>query len=90
MDKDALLTGAPWTDDAGMTWFNTTDFLLFLKNRRNNVSVPRAWSAIREHVKPLRKTMQIKGKRLRLVGVPAFEQQTEASDVPKVDDGARF
>ena len=48
------------------------------------------YRAIRRHVKPQQKTMQIKGKRLRLVGVPAFDQQTEALDVPKVDEGARF
>ena len=47
MDKDALLNGAPWTDDARITWFNTTDLLLFLKTRRNNASVQRVWSAIR-------------------------------------------
>ena len=90
MDKAELLNGLPWTDDLGTTWFKTTDFLLFLKTKRNNVSVPRAWGAIRAHVKPQQKTMQVKGRRLRLVGVPVFAQQTEAFDVPKVDDGARF
>ena len=90
MEMEELLSGLPYTGDDGITWFNTTDFLLFLKARRNNVSVQRAWIAIRAHVKPLQKTTQIKGKRLRLVGVPAFDQQTEALSVPKVHEEEDF
>ena len=47
------------------------------------------WGAIRAHVKPQQKTMQIKGKRVRLAGVPAFAEQTEAFDVPEVALEAR-
>ena len=90
MDKEELLNGLPWTDDLGTTWFKTTDFLLFLKIKRNNVSVPRAWGAIRAHVAPQQMTMQIKGRRLRLVGVPAFAEQTEAFSVPKIAEAADF
>ena len=84
MEMDELLTGKPFTDADSITWFKRTDFLFFLASRRNNASVQLAWSAIRKHVVPLQKTVQIRGKRLRIVGVPAFDQQTEMLPVPKV------
>ena len=90
MDMDEMLNGLPWTDDAGFTWLRAGDFRLYLVHKRINISMQGIWSSIRLHVIPLEKTVAIKGKRMRVVGVPAFAQQTEAFDVPKVDDGARF
>ena len=90
MDIDELLNGLPWTDDAGITWLRAGDFRLYLVTQRINLSIHAIWSSIRLHVIPLEKTVAIKGKRLRLVGVPTFDQQNEAFDVPKMDEGANF
>ena len=84
IEMEELLNGMPYTDGDNITWLKVSDFRLFLGSRRINVTVQRTWSAIRGHVKPLRKTTQVKGRPLQLVGVPAFAQQTEPFSVPTV------
>ena len=90
MDMDALLVGAPYTDKDGMTWFRAADFRLYLVHQRINLSIQAIWSSLRLHVVPVKKEVAIKGKRVRVVGVPAFDQQTEAFSVPKIAEAADF
>ena len=84
MDIDELLNGLPYTDEDNITWLKASDFRMFLIQKRITVTMQRIWSAIRIQVAPLQKTVELKGLRLRVVGVPAFNQQTEPLSVPKV------
>ena len=84
MDIEELLNGLPYTDEDNITWLKASDFRLFLVCKRITVTMQRIWSAIRIQVEPLQKTVEIKGARLRVCGVPAFEQQDNGFSVPKV------
>ena len=90
MDMEELLNGLPWTDDAKITWLRVADFRLHLMTKRINITMQRIWSAIRIHVEPLEKTVATKGLRVRVMGVPAFAEQTEAFSVPKIAEPADF
>ena len=82
MDTEELLNGLPYTED-GVTWFRVTDLHGYLLTKRISAPIQRVWSAIRAHVEPMEKTVDVKGKRIRVCGVPAFAQQSQEFSVPK-------
>ena len=85
MDVDEILNGLPFTDDKeNITWFRESDFRKYLITMRITTTMQRAWSAIRIQVKPVKKSLTVKGKRMRVWGVPAFDQQIEEFDIPKI------
>ena len=83
MDIDELLNGLPYTDEDNITWLKVADFRLYLMVGRYPVTLIRIWGVIRANCKPQQKIVTVKGKSLRVCGVPAFEEQNKPLSVPK-------
>ena len=81
MTREELLNGLPYTED-DITWLKVEDFRLHLASKRVNAPVQRIWGAIRTHCEPEQKSIQVRGVRLRVCGVPAFQQQNKPFSVP--------
>ena len=89
MSREEILNGLPYTE-ADVTWLRIEDFRLHLASRRVNVAPQRIWRAIRAHCEPEQKTIQEKGIRLRVCGIPAFAQQDSDFTVPNPTGGIDF
>ena len=89
MAREELLNGMPFTE-GDTTWLRIEDFRLHLASKRVNVAPQRIWSALRAHAEPEQKTIQEKGIRLRVGGVPKFDVQDRDFSVPNPTGGIDF
>jgi hypothetical protein len=82
---DELLIGKPFTD-GGRTYFCSSDFFQYLTQHRfSGVSEHTAYRWMR-HRGVEHHAKMIKGKFVNYWSVPAFQEQTEEHDVPRVEE----
>ncbi|MCK9231064.1 MAG: hypothetical protein M0P18_10340 [Syntrophales bacterium] len=83
-DKSEILRQKPWTE-GGKTYFQSPALIAFLnKNRFNYFSTSQLYASIRD-LGGEPKSMNIKGKTIRVWVIPEFDKQQEPYDVPKIE-----
>ena len=86
--RDELLLRKPWTED-GVTWFRLKDLSDYLtRNKFTHYNVGQLVQALTK-LKGKNTKYNIKGRTVRVWGVPAYQQQDSAFDIKEVD-GAPF
>ena len=89
MAREEILNGQPFTEGE-TTWLRIEDFRLHLASKRVTAPPQRIWRAIRAHCDPQQKIIQEKGIRLRVCGVPKFDEQDSDFTVPNPTGGIDF
>ena len=88
LNRDELLLRKPWTED-GITWFRLKDLQDYLtRNKFTYFNTGQLVQALR-HLKGKSEKYNLKGRTVRVWGVPAYQQQDSAFDIKEVD-GAPF
>ena len=88
LNRDELLLRKPWTED-GITWFRLKDFQNYLiRNKFTDFNTGQIVQALRK-IKGKSEKYNLKGRTVRVWGVPAYQQQDSAFDIKEVD-GAPF
>ena len=88
LNRDELLLRKPWTED-GTTWFRLKDLQDYLtRNKFTYFNTGQLVQALR-HLKGKSDKFNLKGRTVRVGGVPAYQQQDSAFDIKEVD-GAPF
>jgi hypothetical protein len=79
-DQSELLTGKPWTDPEGLTWFRSKDFVKYLdQNHFREFKQKELYAIFRSKGGKYDKLM-IKGKCVSVWAIPAFAKQVEELD----------
>jgi len=87
-NRDELLLRKPWTED-GITWFRLKDLLDYLtRNKFTHYNTGQLVQALRR-LNGKSDKFNLKGRTVRVWGVPAYQQQDSAFDIKEVD-GAPF
>ncbi len=87
-NRDELLLRKPWTED-GITWFRLKDLADYLtRNKFTHYNVGQLVQAL-TRLQGKNTKYNIKGRTVRVWGVPAYQQQDSAFDIKEVD-GAPF
>ena len=88
LNRDELLLRKPWTED-GITWFRLKDLQDYLtRNKFTYFNTGQLVQALR-NLKGKSEKYNLKGRTVRVWGVPAYQQQDSAFDIKEVD-GAPF
>ena len=83
--RDEMILGKPWTNE-NRTYFRSADFQKFLQQQRFiGFDGRRLWNALRTIGAKHHQFFE-KGKNIQCWSIPAFAEQTEEFDVPKVED----
>ena len=84
LNRDELLLRKPWTED-GITWFRLKDLQDYLtRNKFTYFNTGQLVQALR-HLKGKSEKYNLKGRTVRVWGVPAYQQQDSAFDIKEVD-----
>ena len=87
-NRDELLLRKPWTEN-GITWFRLKDLLDYLtRNKFTHYNTGQLVQALRR-LDGKSEKYNLKGRTVRVWGVPAYQQQDSAFDIKEVD-GAPF
>lgn len=82
--KDGLLQNKPYTEN-GRVFFHGPHFHQYLRRQGITVNARTLWNWLRE-MEADTHFFNIKGKGINVWSVPAFDEQTEALDVPVIDN----
>ena len=84
LNRDELLLRKPWTED-GITWFRLKDLQDYLtRNKFTYFNTGQLVQALR-NLKGNSEKYNLKGRTVRVWGVPAYQQQDSAFDIKEVD-----
>ena len=84
LNRDELLLRKPWTED-GITWFRLKDLQDYLtRNKFTYFNTGQLVQALR-NLKGKSEKYNLKGRTVRVWGVPAYQQQDSAFDIKEVD-----
>lgn len=93
IDKAELLLGRPWTDENGITWFRSKDFVKFLDQQHFREFKQKEFYAVFRRHGCKHDTLTLKGVCVAVWGLPGFKTQKEAFDPVEVlvaDEEAPF
>ena len=92
-DKSELLTGKPWTDEDGLTWFRSKDFMKYLdQNHFREFKQKELYKIFRRHGGK-HDTPMLKGRCVAVWAIPQFAKQNEDFEephIPTTGDDAPF
>ena len=84
LNRDELLLRKPWTEE-GTTWFRLKDLQDYLtRNKFTFFNTGQLVQALR-HLKGKSEKYNLKGRTVRVWGVPAYQTQDSAFDVKEID-----
>ncbi len=84
LNRDELLLRKPWTEE-GITWFRLKDLQDYLtRNKFTYFNTGQLVQALR-NLKGKSDKFNLKGRTVRVWGVPAYQQQDSAFDIKEVD-----
>ena len=84
LNRDELLLRKPWTEE-GVTWFRLKDLQDYLtRNKFTYFNTGQLVQALR-NLKGKSDKFNLKGRTVRVWGVPAYQQQDSAFDIKEVD-----
>jgi len=84
LNRDELLLRKPWTED-GITWFRLKDLQDYLtRNKFTYFNTGQLVQALR-NLKGKSDKYNLKGRTVRVWGVPAYQQQDSAFDIKEID-----
>ena len=85
LNRDELLLRKPWTEE-GITWFRLKDLTDYLtRNKFTYFNTGQLVQALR-NIKGKSDKFNLKGRTVRVWGVPAYQQQDSAFDIKEIDD----
>lgn len=87
--RDELLLGKPWTEN-GFTYFRLSDFMSYLERNHFRLYTATQVSSIINQKGGGHKFFNLKGKGTNTWYFPEFAKQTEAHDVPPLEDKEHF
>lgn len=87
-NKDELLMGKPWIESkSNFIYFRSSDLLQHLdRNKFRDFKAKKIWSTLKRHG-AVYERFKLKGRNIRVWGIPMTERQTKDFKVPKVDKG---
>ena len=84
LNRDELLLRKPWTEE-GTTWFRLKDLTDYLtRNKFTYFNTGQLVQALR-NIKGKSDKFNLKGRTVRVWGVPAYQQQDSAFDIKEID-----
>lgn len=85
--KDEMLMGKPWSNGEGLIYFRSGDLLRYLDNNKFRDFKPKKMWAVLRQIGAVYETIRLKGKPVKIWGIPEFNRQEEPFDIPETEKG---